>query len=296
MSHQQQYRKAIVEALSPKEIARQVEEAGVAKARAGVVSTLALAVMAGVFIGLGGVMASTIAVGSELGTGPTRLLMGLGLTMALFMVVITGSELFTGNNMMLMGLFTRRISLRGLGRNWALVYAGNLAGALIVVLMVYYGRWWMQGDFAFAGSAVATANAKVNLSFETAFVRGILANILVCMAIWLAVAGRTTIEKLMGIVLPVCTFIAAGFEHSIANMYFVPLGVLLATEPEALTAAGLTADQAGRLDVPWTVHNLAAASLGNIVGGGVMVGLAHWFIHLRGQPASGDSQRTGWEG
>ncbi len=295
MSRQQQYRKAIVEALSPKEIARQVEETGVAKAKAGIVSTLALAVMAGAFIGLGGVLASTIAAGSELGTGPTRLLMGLGLTMALFMVVITGSELFTGNNMMLMGLFTRRISLRGLGRNWALVYAGNLAGALVVVLMVYYSRWWMQGDFSFAGSAVATANAKVNLSFETAFVRGILANILVCMAIWLATAGRNTTEKLLGIVLPVSTFIAAGFEHSIANMYFVPLGVLLTTEPEALTAAGLTAKTAARLDVPWTVYNLAAASLGNIIGGGVMVGLAHWFIHLRRQPASGDPQSTDWE-
>ena len=151
MSHQQHYRKAIVEALSPEEIARQVEETGVAKARAGVVSTLALSVLAGAFIGLGGVLASTIAVGSELGAGPTRLLMGLGLTMGLFMVVITGSELFTGNNMMLMGLFTRRIGLRRLGRNWALVYVGNLAGALIVVLMVYYGQWWMQGDFAFAG-------------------------------------------------------------------------------------------------------------------------------------------------
>ena len=296
MSCQPQYKKAIVEALSPEEIARQVEEVGVAKARAGTVSTLGLAVMAGAFIGLGGVLAGTIAVGSELGAGPTRLLMGLGLTMALFMVVITGSELFTGNNMMLMGLFTRRITLRALGRNWALVYVGNLAGALIVVLMVYYGQWWAQGDFSFAGPAVATANAKVNLSFGTAFVRGILANILVCMAIWLATAGRTTIEKLVGIILPVSTFIAAGFEHSVANMYFVPLGVLLSAEPEALTAAGLTADTAARLDIPWTVHNLAAASLGNIVGGGVLIGLAHWFIHLRGQPTRDDSQGTDGQG
>ena len=189
MSHQPPYSKAIVEALSPREIARQVEEAGVAKARAGVVSTLALAMMAGAFIGLGGVLAATIGVGSELGAGPTRLLMDLGLTMALFMVVVTGSELFTGNNMMLMGLFTRRISILALGRNWALVYVGNLAGALIVVLLVYYGRWWEQGDFSFGGAAMATAAAKVNLSFETAFVRGVLANILVCMVSF-PVGGR----------------------------------------------------------------------------------------------------------
>ena len=218
--------------------------------------------------------------------------------MGLFMVVITGAELFTGNNLMLVGLFSHHISLRALGRNWALVYVGNLAGALIVVLMVYYGRWWMQRDFSFAGAAVATADAKVNLSFETAFVRGVLANILVCLAIWLAMAGRTVTEKLLGIVLPVTTFVAAGFEHSIANMYFVPPGLLISTEPEALATAGLTADQLDRLNGPWVVHNLAAVSLGNIIVGGVMVGLAHWFIHLRGQPAGGDqpSHRTGQDG
>ena len=107
------------------------------------------------------------------------------------------------------------------------------------------------------------------------------------MAIWLATAGRTTIEKFVGIVLPVSAFIAAGFEHSVANMYFVPLGVLLAAEPEALTAAQPAVGHAARLNIPWTVHNLAAASLGNIVGGGVAVGLAHWFIHLRGRSSGG---------
>ena len=163
----------------------------------------------------------------------------------------------------------------------------NLAGVLIVVLMVYYGRSWMQGDFSFAWSAVATADAKVNLSFETAFIRGILANILVCLAIWLAMPGHTVTDKLLGIVLPVTTFIADEFEHSIANMYFVPLGLLISTEPEALAAAGLTADQLDRLNAPWAVHNLVAVNLGNIIGGCVMVGLAHWFIHLRGRPESG---------
>ena len=145
----------------------------------------------------------------------------------------------------------------------------------------------MQGDFSFAWSAVATADAKVNLSFETAFIRGILANILVCLAIWLAMPGHTVTDKLLGIVLPVTTFIADEFEHSIANMYFVPLGLLISTEPEALAAAGLTADQLDRLNAPWAVHNLVAVNLGNIIGGCVMVGLAHWFIHLRGRPESG---------
>ena len=134
----QRYTDSSVEARSPDEISRKVTQLGVAKVQTGVVSTLALAVMAGGFIGLGGVLAGTIAVGSELGAGPTRLLMGLGLTMGLFMVVITGAELFTGNSLMLMGLVSRRISLRKLSLNWTLVYVGNLAGALIVVLLVYF--------------------------------------------------------------------------------------------------------------------------------------------------------------
>ena len=243
--------------------------------------------MAGVFIGLGGSLTGTIAGGSDLGIGPTRLLMGLGLSMALFMVIVTGAELFTGNNLLVMGLFSRHIGLWSMARNWVLVYVGNLAGALIVVLMVYYGRWGEQADFSFAGSAVAAADAKLDLPFHVAFVRGILANALVCLAIWLAVAGQTVTDKLLGVVLPVTTFVAAGFEHSIANMYFVPLGALLSTEPEALSAAGLTADQATRLTVPWIVHNLAAVTLGNIVGGSGLVGLVYWFIHLRQQPAAG---------
>ena len=283
----QQPPQATAVALLPEQIARQVEEMGVAKTRTAVVPTLLLAVMAGVFIGLGGSLAGTMAGAPDLGVGPTRLLMGLGLSMALFMVIVTGVELFTGNNLLVIGLFSRRISLWSMARNWLLVYVGNLAGALIVVLMVYYSRWGEQADFSFAGSAVAAADAKLDLPFHVAFVRGILANALVCLAIWLAVAGRTVTDKLLGVVLPVTTFVAAGFEHSIANMYFVPLGVLLSTEPEALLAAGLAADEATRLTVPWVVHNLVSVTLGNIVGSSGLVGLVYWFIHLRRQPTAG---------
>lgn len=274
-----------VDALSPDEIARKVTQLGASKVQTNIVSTSALAVLAGFFIGLGGILAGTIAVGSELGPGPTRLLTGIGLTMSLFMVVITGAELFTGNTMMLMGLVSRHISLRELGGNWSLVYIGNLAGALLVVLLVYFSRWWTQLDYAFAETAVNTAHAKVNLSFEVIFVRGILANVLVCLAIWLAMAGRTLVDKLLGIALPVCTFIAAGFEHSIANMYFVPLGVLLAHDADVLTNLGLTAEYTAKMTPLWAIHNIVAATLGNIIGGGVIVGLAHWFVHLRDQEA-----------
>ena len=120
--------------------------------------------------------------------------------------------------------------------------------------------------------------------------RGILANVLICLAVWQAMAGRTLVDKLAGIVLPVSAFVAAGFEHSVANMYFVPIGVVLAGEPEALEAAGLTAGAASRLTVPWAAHNIVAASLGNIVDGGVLVGLAHWFVHLRARPGDESAQ------
>ena len=281
---------ASAEVLGPAEIARQVETAGIARARSGAIPTLALAVMAGAYIAIGSVMASTIAAGSELGAGPTRLLMGLGLSMGLLLVTITGAELFTGNNLVLMGLFSRRITPRQLARNWGLVYAGNLVGSLAVVLLIYLGRWWAQEGMEFGAVAVSTASHKVNLSFHEIFVRGILANVLVCLAVWQAMAGRTLVDKLAGIVLPVSAFVAAGFEHSVANMYFVPIGVVLAGEPEALEAAGLTAGAASRLTVPWAAHNIVAASLGNIVGGGVLVGLAHWFVHLRARPGDESAQ------
>ena len=269
------------EAFSPEQIARQVEERGVAKAHAGVIPTLALAVLAGAFIALGGLLATTIGVGSELGAGPTRLLMGVGFSLGLILVVVAGAELFTGNNLIIMSLVSRHIGIRALLRNWGLVYVGNLVGAFSVVVMVYYARWWAQGDFEIGGAALAAADAKVELSFHVAFVRGILANALVCLAVWLAMGGRTVTDKVLGIVFPITAFVAAGFEHSIANMYFIPLGMLLSSEPEALAAAGTTAEQVSRLNFPWLVHNLVAVSLGNIVGGAGMVGLVYWFIYLK---------------
>ena len=271
----------VVEAFAPAEIARKVEDAGVAKTYLPVGRTLLLAVTAGAFIALGGSLTATIGSVSEIGLGPTRLLMGLGLSMGLFMVVVTGAELFTGNNLMLMGLFSRRIGVRALLRNWSLVYLGNLIGAVLIAGLVYFGRWWEQGDLSFAAQAINSAELRVNMAFETAFVRGILANILVCLAIWLATAGRSLTEKLIGVVLPVSAFIAAGYEHSVANMFFVPLGLMVWTEPEAAAAAGLTAGEARHMHIGWASYNLLAVTIGNIIGGGVMVGLGHWLIHRR---------------
>lgn len=270
------------EALTPEEIARKIKRAGIGKAKFDLGQTTVLGIMAGAFIALGGVFALTIAVSPELGTGPARLLIGVGFSLGLFLVVVTGSELFTGNNLMVASFFSRRISSQELSRNWSIAFVANLVGSLVIVFLLYYSRWWTQGDYSFSVRTIQIANDKVNLGFGTAFMRGLMANMLVCLAVWMAVAGRTLVDKMVGILLPITAFVAAGFEHSIANMFFLPLGWLVSTDADALAAAGLTTDQIDRLNFPWIAHNLAAVTLGNIVGG-VLVGLANWTVYLRRQ-------------
>jgi len=270
-----------VDNYTPLEIAQMVDSRGVAKANAPGLTTLALGVLAGAFIALGAVLATIIGSQSALGFGPTRLLMGIGFSLGLVLVIIAGAELFTGNNLIVMSWVSRRISLKQLLRNWGIVYIGNFIGALSIVVMVYYARWWAQDEGNVGTTALAIANTKVNLSFEVVFIRGVLANALVCLAVWLASGGRSLVDKIFAIIFPIAAFVAAGFEHSIANMYFIPLGLLLANNAEALQTTGLASQQLSRLTVPWFLHHLTAATLGNILGGGLLVGLVYWFIYLR---------------
>jgi len=193
---------------------------------------------------------------------------------------------------MVMGVLSRTILARELARNWALVYVGNLIGALAIVLLVFYGRWWEQGDLSFSEFSVTSADAKVNLSFGVASLRGIVANMLVCLGVWMATAGRTVTDKLLAVFLPVTAFVAGGFEHSVANMFFLPFGALVATDADALAAAGLTAADVSRLDMAGIAQNLVAVTLGNIVGG-VLVGLADWTVHLRRRAVSAAAAVTG---
>ena len=270
-----------VDSYTPAEIAQLVEDKGVTKAKASAFNTFALGVLAGAFIALGGVVATIIGTHSGAGFGPTRVLMGVGFSLGLILVVIAGAELFTGNNLIIMSLVSRRITVSRLLRNWGIVYVGNLVGALSITFLVYVARWWEQDGSGVGATALTIANGKVGLSFGAAFFRGILANALVCLAVWLAVGGRSLTDKVLAIAFPITAFVAAGFEHSIANMYFIPLGMLLSGKPAVLQAAGLTADSVSRLTLPWFLHNLDAGTLGNIVGGALMVGLVYWFIYLR---------------
>ena len=246
-------------------------------------ATLGLAGLAGAFIALGGIFATVIATQSGLGFGTTRLLAGVGFSLGLILVVVAGAELFTGNNLMVISLATRRITPFQLLRNWSIVYIGNFIGALIVVALAFLSQWWQQGDIG--ATALATAHHKVNLSWWAIFFSGILANIMVCLATWMASSARTVFGKVIAVVFPVAAFVAAGFEHSVANMYFLPMGLLLAHFPEVAEAAGLTGDTS-RLTIPWAGHNLLFTTLGNIVGGGGFVGMTYWFTHLRSETAN----------
>jgi formate transporter len=269
------------DAFAPAEIAKLVETRGVAKANASPVTTLVLGVVAGAFIGLGGVLSTVASTGSTLGYGPTRLLAGLAFSLGLILVVVAGAELFTGNNLVLMSWMSGHISFGRLLRNWSLVYVGNLLGALSIVAMVYSADWWKLSDQAVGATALSVAAGKASLGFGVVFVRGILANALVCLAVWLATGGRSVIDKILAIVFPITAFVAAGFEHSIANMYFIPLGILLSEKASVVDLAALPASQVAHLDAGGLVNNIAAATLGNVVGGAVLVGLVYWFAYLR---------------
>jgi formate/nitrite transporter len=267
-----------MDAFAPGEIATLVRTRGVAKANAGALATLVLGVVAGAYIALGAVFSTTVATGSALGYGPTRLLAGIAFSLGLILVVVAGAELFTGNTLIVLAVASRRVTLAQLARNWTLVFAGNFVGAVSVAVMVTVGGWWEGSDAGVGTTAVAIAADKASLPLGTVFVRGILANALVCLAVWLATGGHSVVDKVVAIVPAIAAFVAASFEHSVANMYFISAGLLIEGR-----APG-TADTPG-LDVGGFAGNVAASTLGNIVGGGVLVALVYWFVYLR-EPTS----------
>lgn len=253
-------------AYSPAKIAEQVESAGVAKAAMPVGKLAMLGLLAGAFIGFGAAWYTVTMTGGEAGYGPGRMLGGLAFSLGLVLVVIAGAELFTGNNLIVMAWADRKVSTVLLLRNWGVVYVANFVGAVGMAGLIGLSGILQQADGAVAETALRIAAAKVALPFEQAFFRGVACNALVCLAIWLAMAARTVVGKSIAIVFPVTAFVALGFEHSIANMYFIPLAMM---QPgNAITVAQL-------------FGNLAPVTLGNIVGGGGFVALAYWMIYLR---------------
>jgi len=258
------------DAYAPREIPARVKEFCVVKARLPLLSLAMLGTLAGAFIGLGAMMYTLVVSDASLGFAAQRLLGGLAFSLGLVLVTVAGAELFTGNNLLAMGWADGCVSTRQVLRNWTVVCATNFVGAFALALMV-----WMSGQAGLNGGAVGVAAvriavAKVNLGVGEAFFRGMLCNVLVCMAAWMALAGRSVTDKAVAIVFPITAFVAAGFEHSIANMYLMPLAMLLGAP-------------IGALDV---LHNLVPVVAGNLIGGSVLVALVYHVIYVRpGQPA-----------
>lgn len=275
------------DAYSPKEIAGRVETIGVAKTNLNFLANFTLSVLAGVFIAFGAALFTLVVHDSKLSFGLTQLIGGLSFCLGLILVVVAGAELFTGNNLLVMAYVSKKITLRKLLESWVIVFLGNFIGALSLALWVYLSRQWSANGNLVGAKALLIANAKVGLPFAVAFTRGVLCNALVCLAVWLCMAGRSTTDKILSILFPISAFVALGFEHSIANMYFIPMGLLLKHEPSVLEAAAVMAGKAGDFTNLTTQaflwNNLLPVTLGNIVGGGLLVGLVYWFVYLRGK-------------
>jgi formate transporter len=269
------------DAYSPQEIADKVETVGVAKARLPLPAMVMLGVLAGGFIGLGALYFTLVTSDVSLPFAASRVLGGVAFSMGLILVVVAGAELFTGNNLLVMAWADRKITTVEMLRNWTIVYLANAVGAVGLALLVYLAQHPEMAGGAIGRQAVKLAVAKVHLPFVEAFFKGVLCNVLVCLAVWLAMAGRSVTDKVLAIVFPISAFVAAGFEHSVANMYFLALGWML-------QATFIVTDGA---PIGWggILGNLVPVTLGNVAGGSLMVALVYYLIYRR--PASSSVPR-----
>ena len=271
-----------VDAYTPKEIAARIEKAGIRKSTNDPIRILALAILAGAFIALGAVFFTAVTYDSSgIAAGLMRLLGGLVFCLGLILVVVAGAELFTGNNLIVMAYVDGKVSFGQLMKNWLIVYIGNFIGALGVLVLIYLSNHWSIDSGAVGAKAILIANAKVNLSWLEAFSRGVLCNILVCLAVWLCFAGRSVVDKVVAIIFPITAFVAMGFEHSVANMYFIPAGLVAMQQADLVAMAGSSIDLTNMTLSGFLITNLLPVTLGNILGGSVFVALFYWFIYLR---------------
>ena len=264
------------DAYSPAQIQDKVEKLGVAKARLPFPASFLLSIVAGGGIGLGGLFFCIVLADPALGFAVQRVLGGVVFSLGLALVMIGGAELFTGNCLIVMAWLNRQISVGEVVRNWVTVWVGNLVGALGLVGLVFLAHHTDLNDGAVGVAVLKLATAKIAPDMMTIFFKGVLCNILVCFGVWLAYAGRSVTDKLVGMVLPVACFVAAGFEHCVANMYFLPLAWLLSA-----TGAAPAGMDVSMITLSGIVHNLVPATLGNIVGGAGFVGILYWAIYRK---------------
>lgn len=279
-----------VDALMPPEIARKAEEIGYRKVHLDNLSVFALALLAGAFVSLGGIFSTTTAAGmSSVPYGIVRLLAGVVFSLGLILVVVGGAELFTGNTLIVMAWASGKIKLRDLLRNWTVVYVGNFVGSVLTAILMFAAGQHTFGHGAVGITALTLANTKVNYPFIQALALGILCNGLVCLAVWLTMGARTTSDKIAAIIFPIAAFVAAGFEHSVANMYFIPYAILIKQFDPAFVAGVPNLPDLNNLTLSGLINNLIPVTIGNIIGGGILVAAAYWFIYLRPKPSTSEA-------
>jgi formate transporter len=275
------------EALTGPEIAEKTARLGLAKAGMAPLTTFILAVLAGAFIALGCIFSTTVLAGSEtLPYGVARLLAGLSFSLGLILVVCAGAELFTGNILLVVAWGERKISFARLAVNWAIVFAGNAAGALATAGLVLASHQYESGKGSVGLAALNLAEHKDTLGFGQAVALGILCNALVCLAVWLAYSAKSLTDRLIAVVPPVTAFVAIGAEHSIANIYFIPFAILLKTRHAFLATLSPAPDVHALTWGHFLAANLLPVTIGNIIGGGVLVGGVYWLAYLRPLRAS----------
>ncbi len=278
-----------LDALPPAEVARKAESVGVAKVAAGKFDVFVLSVLAGSFIALGAIFATTVSAGGgELPYGVVRLLAGLVFTLGLILVVVAGAELFTGNNLIVMAWASRRVRTAQVMANWGIVFVGNFVGAFATAVLLFVSEQYSFGGGEVGRAILAIGVAKTSLGFLQAVALGMLCNALVCLAVWLTYGAHTTTDKILAIIPPIAAFVAAGFEHSVANMYFLSIALLVKSDETFLSALDPQPDLSQLTVQGFLLDNLLPVTIGNILGGAVMVGAVYWLVYLRPKPPATD--------
>ncbi|MFC2028378.1 formate/nitrite transporter family protein [Chloroflexota bacterium] len=272
-----------IDALLPREMAQKAEELGVEKSNTPFPTLIALSVLAGAFIGLGAMLSTIAATGlSSIPYGIARIFIGLTFCLGLILVIIGGAELFTGNNLIIMAWASRKVTTWSLLKNWFVVYIGNFVGSIGTAVLVFLTKQYAINSGSVGIVALNIAAGKTNLGFFQAVMLGALCNVLVCLAIWLSFSARSTTDRILAIIFPVTAFVAASFEHSVANMYFIPFGMFIKYFDPAF-ASSLTETIPNLAGLTWfnfVLRNLLPVTIGNIIGGGGLVAATYWFVYL----------------
>ena len=287
-----------LDTIMPSDMAARAEESGIRRAAMDPLTVLVLGIMAGAFISFGAIFATTVSAGtSGWPYGAGRLLSGVVFSVGLILVVVGGAELFTGNNLIVMAWASGKVKTRNLLLNWLVVFVGNCIGAVATAALMFYTTQYTFGGGAVGLAALATANGKAALDPVPAFTLGIMCNTLVCLAVWMCYSARTTVDRVVTIVPPVTAFVVAGFEHSIANVYFIPMGLFIKAGAGDAFWKSIGKTAADFPALTWTnfiFGNLIPVTAGNIIGGSVLVGAVYWFVYLRTKatnpPAGGGSR------